>query len=108
MSLAGGELGHGLGEGHGAAIPVGDNCKGGSSTVSVGNKERSRYGVEVGVAVVKGNIVSSNTTWREMRTRREVRSKHGGDPHCGDPGSTRGRHRESTKKPTCGERWLWC
>jgi hypothetical protein len=34
----------------------------------------SAGGVEVGV-VEKGNADSSNTTWREMRTRREERSK---------------------------------
>jgi len=54
VSRAGGELGHSPDEGHGAAVPAGDNCKGGLSTMSVGNKEeRSRSGVGVGV-VEKG------------------------------------------------------
>jgi len=77
VSPAGDELGHGPCEGHGAVVPAGDNGKGGLTTTSVGNREeRSSSGVEVGVVVVKGKIDSSNTTWREMRTRREVRSKH--------------------------------
>jgi hypothetical protein len=45
--------------------------------VSVGNREKgSRLGSgEVVLEVEKGKMDSSNTTWREMRTRREVRSK---------------------------------
>ena len=78
VSLAGDELGHGPGEGHNAVVPAGDNCKGGSTTALVGNKEEgSSSGVKVAVVMVeKGKTDSSNTTWREMRTRREVRSKH--------------------------------
>ena len=77
VSPASDELGHGPDEGHDVVVPAVDNCKGGLTTVSVGNKEeRSSSGVEVGVVVVKGNTDSSNNTWREMRTRREVRSKH--------------------------------
>ena len=38
-------------------------------------EDRSRSGVEVGVVVVeKRKTNSSNTTWREIRMRREVRS----------------------------------
>lgn len=74
----GGERGHGPGEGHGEAVPAGDSGKSGWTTVSVGNREKgSGSGVGDGVVVVeKGKTDSSNTTWREMRTRREVRSKH--------------------------------
>ena len=63
------------GLGHGVAVPVGNNAKGGSTTGSVGNiEDRSRSGVEAGVVVVeKGKTDSSNTTWREMRMRQEVR-----------------------------------
>jgi hypothetical protein len=44
--------------------------------VSRNRDKRSRSGVVVGVVVVEtGKTDSSNTTWREMRTRREVRSK---------------------------------
>jgi hypothetical protein len=76
------ELGAGSGEapaddelGHGAVEPAGNNGKGGSTTASVGNKEeRSSAEVEGVVVVEKGKTDSSNTTWREMRTRREVRS----------------------------------
>ena len=71
VSRATGELGQGPGEGYGVAIPAGNNDKGGSTTESVGNiEDRSRSGVEAGVVVVeKGKTDSSNTTWREMRTR---------------------------------------
>jgi hypothetical protein len=76
------ELGAGSGEaptdgelGHEAIEPAGNNGKGGSTTTSVGNKEeRSSTEVEGAEMVEKGKTDSSNTTWREMRTRREVRS----------------------------------
>jgi len=61
----------------GVAVPAGNTSKGGSTTRSVGNtEERSSFEVEAGVVVVveKGKTDSSNTTWREMRTRREARS----------------------------------
>jgi len=61
----------------GVAVHVGNTGKGGSTSGSVGNiEERSSFEVEAGVVVVveKGKIDSSNTTWREMRTRREARS----------------------------------
>jgi hypothetical protein len=61
--------------GHGAVGPAGNNGKGGSTTASVGKEEVRSRGEGEGVAVVeKGKTDSSNTTWREMRTRREVRS----------------------------------
>jgi hypothetical protein len=60
----------------GEAVPAGDHGKGGWTTVSAGKREGgSGTGVVVGV-VEKGKTDSSNTTWREMSTRREVRSKH--------------------------------
>jgi hypothetical protein len=54
--------------------PAGNKGKGGSTTASVGKGERSSPEVEGVVVVEKGKTDSSNTTWREMRTRREVRS----------------------------------
>jgi hypothetical protein len=57
-----------------AVEPAGNKGKGGSTTASVGKEERSRPEVEGVVVVEKGKTDSSNTTWREMRTRREVRS----------------------------------
>ena len=78
MSLAGGELGYGPGEGHGAAVPAGDNCKGSSSTVSVGNKEkRSRSRVEVGVVVGgEGNdsLIEHHMVRYEDPTRGKVKA----------------------------------
>jgi hypothetical protein len=61
----------------GDAVPTGDHGKGGWTTVSVGNREKgSRSGLVGSVLEVeKGKTDSSNTTWREMRTRREVSSK---------------------------------
>jgi len=60
----------------GIAVPTGNTGKGGSATGLIGNtKERSSSEVEAGVVVVeKGKTDSSITTWRDMRTRREVRS----------------------------------
>ena len=71
----GGEPGHNAGEDLGGADPAG-NSKGGWATGLAGHDEKkSRSGAEAGVVVVeKGKTNSSNTTWREMRTRREVRS----------------------------------
>jgi hypothetical protein len=44
--------------------------------MSAGKREEgSGTGVVVDV-LEKGKTDSSNTTWREMRTRRKVRSKH--------------------------------
>jgi hypothetical protein len=64
--VAGGERGE--------AVPAGDHETGGWTTGSVGN--RSGGSGTGGVVVLeKGKTDSSNTTWREMRTRREVRSK---------------------------------
>ena len=70
VSWATGELGHGV------AVPAGNTSKGGSTTGSVGNtEERSSSEVEAGVVVVENvKTDSSNTTWQEMRTRRELRS----------------------------------
>jgi hypothetical protein len=55
--------------GHGAVEPAGNKGKGGSITASVGKQERSSPEVEGVVVVEKGKTDSSNTTWREMRTR---------------------------------------
>jgi hypothetical protein len=64
------------GKERGEAVPAGDHRKGGCTTVSARKREEgSGTGVVVGV-VKKGKTDSSNTTWREMSTRREVRSKH--------------------------------
>ena len=47
VSRVTGELGHGPGKGYDIAVPAGNNCKGGSTTGSVGNtKDRSISGVE--------------------------------------------------------------
>jgi len=63
VSRVTGELGHSPGEGHGAAVPVGNTGKGVSTTGSVGNiEDRSRSGVEAGVVVGKEKTDSSNTT----------------------------------------------
>jgi hypothetical protein len=75
-SRAAGERGQEPGKELGEVVPAGDHGKGGWTTVSVGNrKEGSGAGVVVG-GLEKGKTDSSNTTWREMRTHREVRSKH--------------------------------
>ena len=72
---AGGEPGHDAGKDLGGAGPARNN-KGGWATGPVGhNEKKSRSRAEAGVVVVeKGKTDSSNTTWREMRTRREIRS----------------------------------
>ena len=58
----------------GGARPAG-NSKGGWAHGSAGHDEKSRTEAEAGVVVVeKGKTDSSNTTWREMRARQEVRS----------------------------------
>jgi hypothetical protein len=59
----------------GEAVPAGDHEKGGWTTGSVGIREDGS-GTGGVVVLEKGKTDSSNTTWREMRTRREVRSKH--------------------------------
>jgi hypothetical protein len=70
------ELGQVSGKERGEAVPAGDHGKGGWTTVSTEKRESgSGTGVVVGV-VEKGKTDSSNTTWREMSTHREVRSKH--------------------------------
>jgi hypothetical protein len=54
--------------GHEAVGPAGNNGKGGSTTASVGNKEKSSSSKVEGVVVVeKGKTDSSNTTWRIER-----------------------------------------
>jgi hypothetical protein len=64
-----------LGKERGEAVPAGDHGKGDWTTVSAGKREEGSGGVVVGV-VEKGKTDSSNTTWREISTRLEVRSKH--------------------------------
>jgi hypothetical protein len=64
------------GKDRGEAVPAGDHGKGGWTIVSAGKREKGS-GTRVVVGVVeKGKTDSSNTTWREIRTHREVRSKH--------------------------------
>jgi hypothetical protein len=70
-----GEPGPVAGAERGEAVPAGDHKKGGWTTGSVGNRVGGSGTGEVEVPA-KGKTDSSNTTWREMRTRREERSKH--------------------------------
>jgi hypothetical protein len=64
------------GKERGEVVPAGDHEKGGWTTVSAGKREGG-LGTRVVVDVMeKGKTDSSNTTWREMSTRREVRSKY--------------------------------
>jgi hypothetical protein len=72
-----GERGQESGRELGEVVPAGEHGKGGWTTVSVENREKGSRSGSGGVVLEaeKGKTDSSNTTWREMRIRREVRSK---------------------------------